>query len=182
MDNRPALLVAHHNLYQCLIRLCPLLAPRTGGHIISRERVPPNPQMKRKFCLTPLLPLILLTTTAQSRAQTDWSQPKSAYEATKAALAPHFDGFSIDGAPQAPGLLDHEWILIGEWLARYLTEHPSASTDEIKAVVGRLDSTLEVGAIELDEHTYVVTTRQDEMGNIILLARMVKNLKRIEKA
>lgn len=127
--------------------------------------------MTRKFGLVSFVTLISWATSAQCRPQTDWNQLKAEYDAAKTALKPHFDGFGIDDAPQAPALVSREWSLIGEWAAQYLTETPSPTCDEIKAAIGRLDSTLDADAIKLDEHTYIVVTRQDEMGNIVLLTR-----------
>jgi hypothetical protein len=126
--------------------------------------------MKRKFQSPLLLVLVSLATSSLGRAQTDRAAVKIDYENTKAALKPHFDGFSIDDTAQASGLLNHEWSLLGEYTEQYLNEHPSARTDEIKAAIGSLDSSLDVDTLRLGEHAYVISTSQEEMGNVLVAA------------
>src|ERR1700731_436045 len=102
-----------------------------------------------------LFVILVLATSAECRPQTGRDNLKLEYEAAKTTLKPHFDGFSIDNDPGAPGLLDREWTLLSRWVERYLDENPSASPNEIRTALGNLDSSLNVDSLRLDEHAYV---------------------------
>jgi hypothetical protein len=126
--------------------------------------------MNLKFHRPALLISLLLATSAQICPQTNRDTLKLEYEAAKSALKPHFDGFSIDDDLHAPGQLDREWSLLPQWAEQYLDENPSAGSDEIKAALGNLDSSLSVDSLRLDDHALVISTSQGEMGNILVTA------------
>jgi hypothetical protein len=126
--------------------------------------------MKPKFQRPLLIALVSLATSAQSRPQTNGQALKSEYEGVKATLKSNFAGFSITDNPLASGSLDREWNLLAQWIEQYLNERPSATTDEIKTAIVNLDSSLDVDALRLDEHAYVISTSQGELGNILIIA------------
>src|SRR6266581_2661318 len=127
-------------------------------------------QMKRFFQHAALTAIVCLTASVWCWPQNKIVQLRTDYDATKTALKVHFDGFGIDDSAKAPNWLDREWTLIGEWAVEYLNAHPSVTADEVKASVQKLDSDLDVNVLELSQKTYVIATRQGEMGNVFLVA------------
>lgn len=96
---------------------------------------------------------------------------KQEYESTKSLLASHCDGFSIDDDSRTSELLDREWSLTGAWVARYLDTHPASNPEQLGAAIHELYSGLECHAVELDRDTYVVATREGELGTFFVISQ-----------
>ncbi len=99
------------------------------------------------------------------------SQIRQEYLQAKRTVSAHFDGFSVDGDPDATSALDREWSLLSEWVAQLLNTSKHAGAKEIKSAIHSLDPDLGSEAIELDHHTYVVAARDNEFGTVWLVSR-----------
>jgi len=104
------------------------------------------------------------------------------YTAVAAALKGHSDGFFLDKSPEASTLLDRKWSLQEAWVAAYLEEHPSATEKQIEGSVSDLDANLQGGATPLGQGLYGIAIREDEIGNVFIVAEKRKHFRPVWNA
>jgi hypothetical protein len=108
---------------------------------------------------------------ATSAVAGDLASAKRDFVAARAALTPHFDGFSLDKTPQAPALLKREQAVIQQWAVDYLDTHPGATAKQVAAAIRGLGTDLYSSAAKLDGQTVLISAWLDEAGQAFIIVR-----------
>jgi hypothetical protein len=105
---------------------------------------------------------------SDARAQPPEPETSPAIAAAEAALAPHFDGFFLDGDPGSPALLARLWAVAADTATAWLNSHPDS---EKPAGAGWPDSELNLDAIRLDPQTWVISAQYDNASTVFIAAK-----------
>lgn len=95
------------------------------------------------------------------------------FRSATAALGKHVDDFDeLDDAPGSPSLLERQWEALRTVSARWLDNHPNASSSALEAAVKALKPMdMEAHAVRLDAHSWLVAASINEIGTVFILAR-----------
>lgn len=132
--------------------------------------------MTGRMCLGALLALGIAAWTGPAVGQDEEAAAKTAFRAAEAALSRHSDGFFLDDDPQAPALLEAEWLVVRQWAVAYLKEHPAATDATIALAIGRLSPDLEIEVVRLDPRTVLASASRGEMGTVFIVAQQDNRL------